>query len=71
MSIETLYTRRECTVKNCTVGGALELAKRKFKGTPPPINVTEIRHRDLAEPITLQEKNELAETIYLDTVCYL
>lgn len=60
-----IYTFSERTVKKYTVEQAVESAKRRLKSNSICIN--SIASRDYKEKITLQELNEIAEQIVMDT----
>lgn len=63
-----LYTNRERTERNYTVGNALASVKRRLKGAPVCTNA--ISGRDLKEPITLEQLNELADEMYHDSIYF-
>lgn len=61
----SIYTHSERTERKHTVGQAVASAERRLKGTPVCTNA--VSGRALTEAITLQELNEIAEAIYLDS----
>lgn len=62
------YTWSERNVKKYNVAKAVEIARRRLKGVP--MNVTSVP-RDYDKPLTLQEVNELADTIYWESMEYV
>lgn len=64
----SIYTRSERTVAKYTVGKAVALAKAQLRGEPYCANA--LRNRSLSDLITLEEVNDLADEIVLDTHYY-
>lgn len=66
--MQNIYTKAERTVKKYTVGEAVESAKRALKGIPMCMNA--VGDRDLKEKITLEELNNIRQSIIDDSYYY-
>jgi len=69
---DSIYTHRERTVANHTIGEALESAKRRLieKDFGGYFCVDSISNRSLHDKITLEELNNIAERIVEDSLYY-
>lgn len=66
--MQNIYTKAERTVKKYTVGEAVESAKRALKGISMCMNA--VGNRDLKEKITLEELNNIRQSIIDDSHYY-
>lgn len=69
---DSIYTYRERTVANHSVGEAFESAKRRLKEKNffGPYCTDAISNNDLHDKITLEKLNEIAERIVDDSLYY-